>query len=89
MKRYAKFRYAAPFCIRVILEKPQGGQNDPPPGRRLINDTLDVNSAKIAWSLCTTQYRFFNTRTGGGSENHTDWRGGHIIPPIDLSSYES
>ena len=33
---------------------------------------------------------FVNTRTGGGSENHTDWRGGgHIMPPIDLSSYES
>ena len=25
MKRYAKFDYAAPFCFRVILEKPQGG----------------------------------------------------------------
>ena len=30
MKRYAKFGYAAPFRFRVILEKPQGGQNDPP-----------------------------------------------------------
>ena len=31
-----------------------------------------------------------NTRTGGGSENHTVWRGGHIMPPpIDLSSCES
>ena len=35
MKRYAKFGYAAPFCFRVILEKPQGGgQNDPPPATR-------------------------------------------------------
>ena len=32
----------------------------------------------------------FNTRTGGGSENHTVWRGGaYNAPPIDLSSYES
>ena len=32
----------------------------------------------------------FNTRTGGGSENHTVWGGEHIMPPlIDLSSYES
>ena len=31
-----------------------------------------------------------NTRTGGGSENHTDWRGAYNAPPpIDLSSYES
>ena len=37
MKRYAKFGYAASLRFRVILEKPQGGggQNDPPPGRRL------------------------------------------------------
>ena len=34
MKRYAKFGYAAPFRFRVILEKPQGGQNDPPPPTR-------------------------------------------------------
>ena len=33
--------------------------------------------------------RTLNTRTGGGSENHTVWKGGHIMPPIDLSSYES
>ena len=34
--------------------------------------------------------RSVNMRTGGGSENHTGWRGGgHIMPPIDLSSYES
>ena len=30
-----------------------------------------------------------NTRTGGGSENHTVWRGVYNAPPIDLSSYES
>ena len=30
MKRYAKFGYAAPFRFRVILEKLQGVQNDPP-----------------------------------------------------------
>ena len=31
-----------------------------------------------------------NTRTGGGSENHTVWRGGGAYnAPIDLSSYES
>ena len=34
MKRYAKFGYAVPFRFRVILEKPQGGQNDPPPPTR-------------------------------------------------------
>ena len=34
--------------------------------------------------------RPINTRTGGGSENHTVWRGGaYNAPPIDLSSYES
>ena len=27
-----------------------------------------------------------NTRTGGGSENHTDWRGGHIMPPPSISA---
>ena len=37
MKRYAKFGYAAPFRFRVILEKPQGGQNDPPPTRAKVN----------------------------------------------------
>ena len=36
MKRYAKFGYAAPLRFRVILEKPQGGRNAPPPGRRLM-----------------------------------------------------
>ena len=40
MKSYAKFGYAAPFRFRVILEKPQGGQNDPPPGRRLTRALL-------------------------------------------------
>ena len=27
-----------------------------------VDDTLDINSTKIAWSLCTTQYRLFNPR---------------------------
>ena len=27
-----------------------------------------------------------NTRTGGGSENHTVWRGGHIMPPPSISA---
>ena len=43
MKRYAKFGYAAPLRFRVFVEKLQvggGGQNDPPPGRRLIKVIL-------------------------------------------------
>ena len=39
MKRYAKFGYAAPLRFRVILEKPQGGQNDPPT-RAKVNHLL-------------------------------------------------
>ena len=60
MKRYAKFGYAAPFRFRVILEKPQGGQNDPPPARRLtLAITLTIKWIKtgefhILWNFTRT-----------------------------------
>ena len=43
MKIYAEFGYAAPLRFQVFLEKPQGGggQNDPPPGRRLMTAAIE------------------------------------------------
>ena len=52
-----------------------------PPTTQIIVSALpdEMSSLKMRSRLDF----FFNRRTGGGSENHTVWRGGggHIMPP--------
>ena len=57
------------FVLRCAGAEIDGGcSNTPPPSRW--------------WKIQRPSRARVNTRTGGGSENHTVWRGGgHIMPP--------
>ena len=60
---------ASPPTMRT---KPRRHQQKPnnfcPRARIIVDDTLDINSTKIAWSLCTTQYRFIK-----GNSSPSTW----------------